>query len=53
MPEGDTVWQAARRLDTALAGRVLTECDIRVPRYATVDLSGEAVDAVVARANIC
>ncbi|MBM9835099.1 Fpg/Nei family DNA glycosylase [Rhodococcus hoagii] len=49
MPEGDTVWQAARRLDTALAGRVLTECDIRVPRYSTVDLSGEAVDAVVAR----
>lgn len=49
MPEGDTVWQAARRLDAALAGRVLTECDIRVPRYATVDLSGETVDAVVAR----
>ncbi|CAM3037787.1 DNA-formamidopyrimidine glycosylase family protein [Prescottella defluvii] len=49
MPEGDTVWQAAHRLDTALTGRVLTECDVRVPRYATVDLSGRTVDSVVAR----
>ena len=49
MPEGDTVWQAARRLDAALTGRILSECDIRVPRYATVDLSGKTVDAVVAR----
>ncbi|PTR31582.1 endonuclease-8 [Rhodococcus sp. OK519] len=49
MPEGDTVWQAARRLDAALTGHTLTECDIRVPRYATVDLSGEKVDSVVAR----
>ena len=49
MPEGDTVWQAARRLDAALTGHALTECDIRVPRYATVDLSGATVDAVLAR----
>lgn len=49
MPEGDTVWQAARRLDAALTGHILTECDIRVPRYATVDLSGETVDSVVSR----
>lgn len=49
MPEGDTVWQAAHRLDAALTGHTLTECDIRVPRYATVDLTGRQVDETVAR----
>ncbi|WFR74026.1 DNA-formamidopyrimidine glycosylase family protein [Prescottella defluvii] len=49
MPEGDTVWQTAHRLDAALTGHTLTECDIRVPRYATVDLSGVPVDSVIAR----
>ncbi|WP_349866612.1 DNA-formamidopyrimidine glycosylase family protein [Leifsonia sp. WHRI 6310E] len=49
MPEGDTVYQAARRLREALAGRVLTATDFRVPAYATVDLSGERVDEVVSR----
>ncbi|MFI5807973.1 DNA-formamidopyrimidine glycosylase family protein [Streptomyces sp. NPDC051561] len=43
MPEGDTVWQAARRLHTALAGRVLTHADLRVPRFATADLTGREV----------
>jgi endonuclease VIII len=43
MPEGDTVWQAARRLHDALAGKVLTRSDFRVPRYATVDLTGRTV----------
>ncbi|CAL9548389.1 Endonuclease 8 [Streptomyces sp. enrichment culture] len=49
MPEGDTVWQAARRLHDALAGKVLTRSDLRVPRYATVDLTGREVLAVVPR----
>lgn len=49
MPEGDTVYQAARRLREALEGRVLTATDFRVPRYATVDLSGERVDGVLSR----
>lgn len=49
MPEGDTVWRQARALDAALAGQVLTRCDIRVPRFATVDLTGHRVDAVVSR----
>lgn len=49
MPEGDTVHLAARRLDAALRGEVLTTCDIRVPAYATVDLTGERVDEVVSR----
>lgn len=43
MPEGDTVWQAARRLHEALAGKVLTRSDFRVPKYATVDLTGRTV----------
>ena len=38
MPEGDTVWLAGRRLHDALAGRVLTRSDFRVPQLATTDL---------------
>ncbi|GIT79832.1 putative DNA glycosylase Nei [Leifsonia sp. LS1] len=49
MPEGDTVYQAARRLRESLAGRILTATDFRVPRFATVDLSGERVDDVLSR----
>jgi len=49
MPEGDTVWQAAARLDTALAGSELTRCDLRVPRLATVDLTGRVVESVQSR----
>ncbi len=49
MPEGDTVWRTARRLHEALAGRSLTSCDIRVPEWATVDLSGVRVDDAVSR----
>ncbi|MCZ9338588.1 DNA glycosylase, partial [Streptomyces sp. TRM76130] len=32
MPEGDTVWQATKRLHDALAGKVLTATDFRVPQ---------------------
>ena len=49
MPEGDTVWLTARRLHEALAGRVLTRSDVRVPRYATTDLTGRAVTGCAAR----
>ncbi|MEU3187467.1 DNA-formamidopyrimidine glycosylase family protein [Streptomyces sp. NPDC006923] len=49
MPEGDTVWQAARRLHTALAGRLLTRSDLRVPRFATADLTGRTVLDVTPR----
>lgn len=49
MPEGDTVWRTARALHDALAGKALTRCDIRVPRFATVDLTGETVDEVICR----
>lgn len=49
MPEGDTVFHTATALRDALAGKMLTRCDIRVPRYATVDLSGQVVDEVLSR----
>lgn len=49
MPEGDTAWRTAHHLDEALAGRVLTATEFRVPKYATVDLSGETVREVVSR----
>lgn len=49
MPEGDTVFHTATALRTALVGKVLTRCDIRVPRYATVDLTGHMVDEVLSR----
>jgi endonuclease VIII len=49
MPEGDTVWHTAAVLRDALAGRTLTRCDIRVPRFATVDLAGQVVDEVFSR----
>lgn len=49
MPEGDTVLQTATRLHEALAGQVLTRSDLRVPRFATADLSGRTVLDVTAR----
>src|SRR6202012_874511 len=49
MPEGDTVFRTAEALRKALVGRTLTRCDVRVPRYATLDLTGEVVDEVCSR----
>lgn len=43
MPEGDAVRRTARRLDRALAGQALVVGDLRVPRFATVDLAGSTV----------
>ncbi|WIM87780.1 endonuclease VIII Nei2 [Candidatus Mycobacterium wuenschmannii] len=49
MPEGDTVFRTADKLRAALVGQTLTRCDVRVPRYATADLSGLVVDEVLSR----
>jgi endonuclease VIII len=49
MPEGDTVFRTAAKLREALVGKQLTRCDVRVPKFATVDLSGVAVDEVISR----
>ena len=37
--QGDTVWLAANRMNTALAGATLTKGELRVPQLATVDLA--------------
>ena len=49
MPEGDTVYRTATNLNAALAGGELVRCDIRVPAFATVDLTGDTVEGVVSR----
>lgn len=49
MPEGDTVFRAARLLHQALVGDEVTRFDIRVPGSATADLRGRTVDASLAR----
>lgn len=47
MPEGDTVWLAARRLAAALPGHPLVRGELRHPRLSTVDLAGAQVSEVV------
>ncbi len=49
MPEGDTVWRTARRLDEAFAGAALTRTDLRWPSLATVDLTGATTLGVASR----
>jgi endonuclease-8 len=49
VPEGDTVWRTARRLDETLTGATLTGTDFRVPAHALLDLGGEVVHGTVAR----
>lgn len=49
MPEGDTVFRTAEKLRAALVGKPLTRCDVRVPRFAAADLTGQVVDEVLAR----
>ena len=43
MPEGDSVYRLARRLDRSLRSRVVTRSDLRVPAHATDDLAGRIV----------
>ena len=43
------MWRTARQLHQALAGRVLTRSDFRVPRYATTNLAGQLVTEAVSR----
>jgi len=49
VPEGDTVWRAARLLDRALSNQTLVATDFRVPALATWDLSGARVSETVSR----
>jgi endonuclease-8 len=49
MPEGNTVWLAARALRAALADRPLTSAELRIADLATTDLTGRNVTDVVPR----
>ncbi len=49
MPEGDTVYRAARVLHRALAGQTLVNTDFRVPQLATTSLAGQKVVEVLSR----
>lgn len=49
MPEGDTVWRTAQRLNQALAGEPVVLSDLRFPAVATVDLRGSSTLEVVSR----
>lgn len=45
MPEGDSVYQLAKRLNF-MEGRVVTQCSIRWPSFATVDFTGQVCERV-------
>ena len=47
VPEGDSVYLVARRLDRQLTGRTILRSDFRTPRLATRDLAGRSVLAHV------
>jgi endonuclease-8 len=49
MPEGNTVWLAARTLRNALAGQVLVTAELRIADLATVDLVGRRILDVLPR----
>ncbi len=47
MPEGDTVWRTAQRLNRALAGEALVVADLQWPELSTIDLRGMVTSEVV------
>ncbi len=49
MPEGDSVWRAARRLHRAFAGQPVILTDLRVPGAATADLQDRTTVEVRSR----
>jgi endonuclease-8 len=49
VPEGDTIYRAARQLDRALTGQVVESSDFRIPSLATTDLSGSTVTGTTSR----
>ncbi len=49
MPEGDTVWRTAQRLNQAFAGEALTRTELRWPSLATLDFTGATTLEVISR----
>ncbi len=50
--EGDSIACHAARLDSVTAARVITTCDVRHPRFATADLSGQRSVGRVPRGDL-
>ena len=46
MPEGDSIFVLARKLRPALVGRRVEHAELRVPAYATLDLSGSRITGI-------
>ena len=49
MPEGDTFWRTAHRLDEVFADTELTLADLRWPGLSTLQLAGRRTVEVVSR----
>jgi len=49
VPEGDTVYLSAKKLDEGLTGQTLTVSDFRIPSLATSDVSGATVTGTISR----
>ena len=49
MAEGDSIARLAARLDSVTAGCTITGCDVRHPRWATADLTGQRIVGWVPR----
>ena len=49
MAEGDSIARLAARLDAVTAGSTITACDVRHPRFATADLTGQRIVGWVPR----
>ena len=49
MPEGDTVWRTAQRLNQVLAGHQLTRSELRWPGLSTLDFTGHTTIEVISR----
>ncbi len=47
MPEGDTIFRAARTLNRALAGKLVTKFETQLPQLARVDYDSPIVGRVV------
>jgi endonuclease VIII len=48
VPEGDTIFRAARTLDRALAGKVVTRFETVLPKLERIPLKGRTIERVVA-----
>lgn len=51
MPEGDTIFRAARTLDRALAGRVVTRFETQFPQLSRVDYDTPVAGRIVERVD--